>query len=266
MKNPRISIVMPVFNGEEFLRQAIDSVLNQTFTDFEFIIVNDGSTDKTESIIKQYTDIRIQYHKLTHAGFTKASNFGLQKAAGKYIARIDADDLWHKEKLKQQYAYLTNHSSVKLLGTFTEYINSKGKTIGLRGKQIPDGELFFRMCEYNHLIHSSVIFNSEILDEIGYYNEKFANCIDYDLWIRILQKFHGYILPEFLTKYRISINMMSLRKRRQQNIEIVKIKLKAFRKAGFKLRFIKFLLTDIYRLIIPDTLILFNKKYLRKEI
>ena len=118
MKNdPKISVVMAVYNGEKYLREAIDSILNQTFKDFEFIIVNDGSTDRTREILESFIDPRIVLIHQEHMGLTKSLNRGIALAKGKYIARQDADDISMAERLEKQFNFLESHENVALLGT-----------------------------------------------------------------------------------------------------------------------------------------------------
>lgn len=110
-----ISVVMPVYNGEKYLRECIDSVLAQTFTDFEFIIVDDGSTDSTESIIKSYTDDRVVYIKKEHNGISEALNLGIRRAIGLYIARMDADDMMYPNRLEVQYKFMCEHPEYDMI-------------------------------------------------------------------------------------------------------------------------------------------------------
>jgi len=128
MKNPEVTVLMSVYNGEKYLREAIDSILNQTFTDFEFLIVNDGSTDRTAEILRSYDDPRIIIiNNEKNIGLTKSLNIGLRMAKGEYIARMDADDVSMPERLQKQIELLNQKKNTGLVGTYYTIINEKGK-------------------------------------------------------------------------------------------------------------------------------------------
>jgi glycosyltransferase involved in cell wall biosynthesis len=126
-KNPKLSVIMSVHNGEKYLREAIESILNQTFTDFKFIIINDGSTDNSLAIIRSYDDKRIRIlNNGTNIGLTKSLNKALKQAKGKYIARQDADDVSLPDRFEAQLKYFVQYPEVALLGTSTYIINQEG--------------------------------------------------------------------------------------------------------------------------------------------
>ena len=125
-----ISVVMPVYNGEKYLKDAIDSILNQTHTDFEFIIVNDGSTDNTANIIDSYVDSRIIHVRQENRGLPKALNVGASISKGEYIARMDADDISLPNRLKSQYLFFKSNSDISVLAGSFSYIDEKGKYLG----------------------------------------------------------------------------------------------------------------------------------------
>ncbi len=132
-ENPKVSVIMSVYNGDKYLREAIESILNQTFTDFEFIIVNDGSTDNSLEIIESYDDERIKtINNKKNIGLTKSLNKALKFAKGKYIARQDADDVSLPNRFEKQVEYLDSHPEVALVGTSVYLIDENGKIIGKR--------------------------------------------------------------------------------------------------------------------------------------
>jgi glycosyltransferase involved in cell wall biosynthesis len=258
---------MSVFNGQDFIRESIDSVINQTFTKFEFIIINDGSIDESEEIILSYKDERVKYFKIEHKGLSKALNYGLRKCSGGLIARIDADDIWSNKKLDIQLEYFKNHPEFDFLATSKQVINSIG-TVYVENEplnDLPYLELKKTLFFYNCICHSSVIFKRNILNDIGYYNENYFNSLDYEFWIRILQQKMGYLLGKPLVKYRISSKCLSIVKRRQQNFEVIKIKISAFKKYGFKWNYFGFFILDIYRYLIPDGLIILKKRIFKSD-
>ncbi len=173
MEKPKISVLITVYNGERFLAEAIESVLNQTFQNFELIIVNDGSTDLTEEIIKKYMnkDKRIIYLKnKMNKGYDNLHNIinlGLEKAQGKYIAKLDADDVCYKERLEIQYDYLEKHKKIFLVGSSADVIDKNGNKIDqIIKRSWPPIVLTYRIGKSNPLIHSSIMFRNEGLKYI----------------------------------------------------------------------------------------------------
>ena len=221
MNHPKISVLMPVYNAEKFLNESIDSILNQTFKDFEFIIINDASTDKTDRIIKSYKNpmIKIINNKV-NIGLTKSLNKGLGIAQGEYIARQDADDVSIPERLDKQYNYLEEHRQIFLVGTGVYYIDEKGnvKTIGkpLTGPELIKKTLFTNNCIY----HPSIMFRNE---ENNFYREKFLYTQDYDFYLILLSngKDLDNIKNPFI-KYRINPDGISWVKKSKQKLFEIK--------------------------------------------
>jgi len=199
--NPRISVIMSVYNGEKYLREAIDSILNQTFPDFEFIIVNDASTDSSLKIIQSYHDKRIRViENEENIGLTKSLNKAIKKARGEYIARQDADDISLLNRFEEQLRYLEQHPEVSLLGTSIYRIDSggdvTGKRIALAKPTTKD------MFKGNQFSHGSVMFKRQVIDNVGGYNELFRYVQDYELWLRIAKHYEVRNLTRILYKLR----------------------------------------------------------------
>jgi len=185
--NPKISVVMSVYNGEKHLRGSIESILNQTFTDFEFIIVNDGSTDASLEIIKSYDDARIRtINNEKNIGLTKSLNKATKKARGEYIARQDADDISLPNRLELQLEFLEKHPDVALLGTGIYVIDEKGDKIE---KRIMHPNPKKSLLKGNRFIHGSVMLRRSVIDELGAYNETLKYSQDYELWLRMSKKY-----------------------------------------------------------------------------
>ncbi len=200
---PLVSIIMAVYNGELFLNQAIDSILTQTFDDFEFIIINDGSTDASASILQNYAirDARIQVYDQPHnMGLVAALNRGCNLATGRYIARMDADDISFPERLKKQVAYLEANPHVGILGTWAQVIDERSiKVDEMRLPIIPilaKWDLSF----FNIIVHPSVMMRKSVVQELGYYQNWPSE--DYELWARSLTVTDITNLPEYLFCYR----------------------------------------------------------------
>jgi len=191
MNVPAISVILPAYNCEKYIAKAIGSVLYQTFTDWELIIINDGSTDKTESAILAFTDPRIIYLKnQTNKGLVFTLNRCIELTKAKYIARMDADDICLPERLAKQKNFLDQNENTGVVATTIEFINDKEEKTGIwdldrktiTSKQIKD-QLLFENC----IAHPSVMMRAEIIKKLKY-NEKQKNIEDYDLWLRVLNR------------------------------------------------------------------------------
>ncbi|GAB1545569.1 hypothetical protein NUACC21_82450 [Scytonema sp. NUACC21] len=203
---PKVTVLMAVYNGERYLQEAIESILNQTFLDFEFLIVNDGSIDSTREIILSYNDPRIRLvNNDNNLGLTRSLNKGLQLAKGELIARQDADDISEPERLAKQVAFLERHREVVLVGTWYKEIDAYGKLIGDR--QLPCDYIQIRwgLLFYCPFVHSAVMLRkSTVLEHIGFYDESLVYAQDYELWCRIARHLVVANLDEYLLKLRIN--------------------------------------------------------------
>ncbi len=205
MENVKISIIMPVHNGENYLRPAMESIFGQTLSNFEFIIINDGSTDNTEKVINSYKDRRvILLNNKERIGVSKSLNRAVEISRGEYIARMDADDISLPKRLEKQFIFLENHKEIGVLGSNAYLINSEGKEIG---KYIrPDSLVLIKWTALfsNPMIHPSIMARTLILKE-NKYDERLKNGQDYELWSRLIfTKNISFVnLNEPLLKYRI---------------------------------------------------------------
>ncbi|MFW6016530.1 MAG: glycosyltransferase [bacterium] len=184
-----ISVIMSVYNAEKYLEEAVESILTQSYKDFEFIIIDDKSTDNSADIIKSYAikDERIKYIKNDiNRGLTYSLNKALDLAEGKYIARMDADDISIKNRFEIQYNYLENNKDISLLGTSAYNINETGDIIAERNVPFTFEEIKNSIKLVNPVIHPSVMFRKRDILAIGGYNEKFKKVQDYELWFRVI--------------------------------------------------------------------------------
>jgi len=206
---PKVSVIMPAYNAEKYIREAIDSILQQTFSDFEFIILNDCSADKTEEIILSYTDPRIRYSKNDrNCGVAATLNRGLALARGTYIARMDADDISLPERFEKQVAYLDAHDSVAVLGCGIELFRSAA--VVASGWYSADAahmkvDLLFS-CG---LAHPSVMMRTDIIRSLGGYDPEFDGMEDYELWCRTAETYEIVTLRETLLRYRLHENQVT---------------------------------------------------------
>jgi len=205
---PLVSVILPVFNGEKTIRQAIDSILNQSLIDFELIVINDGSTDRTREILSSLLDNRIRIYNTVNRGLVNALNFGLENAFGKFIARQDADDYSHPHRLKKQVEYLLHNRDVILLGTRATIIDENGMVVGMHQHPTSNFRLSFALIFSNPFVHSSIMFHAD--ESIRYSQE---SCVsppeDYELWLRFATKGNVANLPEALIQYTDLYNSLS---------------------------------------------------------
>lgn len=209
IKVPKISVIMPVYNGEKYLKEAIDSILKQTFSDFELLLINDGSTDSTEAIIKSYDDVRIVYIKNEkNLGLIKTLNKGLDIAKGEFIARMDQDDISHPERFEKQLIIFEKNPEIGVCATlFTPFNNTE------EHKTIEHPELH-KSIKINLLAlciigHPTVMLRKNAIDNFRY-DERFQAAEDYELWTRLVTSTQFYNIQESLLQYRIHSSNMSV--------------------------------------------------------
>jgi len=202
MTAPAVSVVMPVYNGELYLKEAIESILSQTHTDFEFIIINDGSNDRTEEIILEYSDSRIHYiNNEKNIKIAESLNKGLSLAKGYYIARMDADDIAAPNRLALQVKFMQENPEITISGAFLKIIESPEMVW-----QVPlkHDEIKVRMLFESCLYHPTVIFKKDEISREGGYDPSYVGVEDYDLWQRLLTLPTVRLanIPELLISYR----------------------------------------------------------------
>ena len=201
MNRPKISVVMPVYNAERFLSEAIESILNQTFKDFELIIINDGSTDSSLEIINRYKaqDERIVLVNRENRGLVCSLNEGIEKAEGKYIARMDADDISLPTRFEEQIKVLESFKQIDIVGCHYEQIDENSKTTGTVRVPLNQDEICMTLCYTVPFPHASVMIRKEILNKQKY--EEFPT-EDYLLWSKLYNNKNFYNLDKILLRYR----------------------------------------------------------------
>lgn len=204
MTLPELSIVMSVFNGSTRLRETIESVLTQTHRQYEFIIIDDGSTDESLDIIREYAanDPRIRVLSQENVGLAASLNRGIREAKGRLIARQDAGDTSHPSRLESQLSYLAMNPHVKILGTQFNYVVNGLIVDTIR---FPSSSMDIRNTMFNSccIMHGTAIFEKESFWDVGGYREEFKCGQDYELWIRFTAKYHAENLSEILYDYHI---------------------------------------------------------------
>ncbi|MBI3951597.1 MAG: glycosyltransferase [Acidobacteria bacterium] len=201
---PRVSVLMPVYNGAPFLREAIESILSQTFTDFEFIIVDDGSTDETPEILGSYSDPRIRLlHHETNQGLTASLNDGLAVARGQLIARQDADDISLPQRLAVQVAFMEAYPEMGLIGSARIRISEDGTDLHTSAPETDNLKLKWLLLFRNQFTHTAVMFRRELAEAAGRYRRDEYPSDDYGLWSRMAKRAKLANISEPLVKYRI---------------------------------------------------------------
>lgn len=208
----KVSVVMSVYNGERYIKESIESVLNQSEKDFEFIIIDDGSTDKSLEIIKEYEerDDRIKLISRENKGLIYSLNEGIELSNSEYIARMDCDDISNPERLEEQLKYM-KENNLAICGSFAESIDKDGNEIG--DMVYPTGLNNIRRFAilHNPFIHPSVMFKKSIIQKVGSYKSFFKYIEDYELWTRIIFKHSVDNIPKQLLRYRLHDNQITRR-------------------------------------------------------
>lgn len=223
MTTPTISVAMSVYNGERFLIEAIDSVLAQSFSDFEFLILDDGSQDGSRAIIETYAarDSRIRPIIRENRGLIASLNQLIEESQAPLIARMDADDICQPERFAKQIAFLAAHPDHGVVGCWTDDIDEFGKRYPLEGRDHPlTHEEFLGAIEEGAplLCHPAVIFRQDIVRSVGGYHAAFKHCEDMDLWLRLASVTRIANLPERLICYRHYASQVSSRHATEQQI------------------------------------------------
>jgi len=202
---PEVSVLMSVYNSERWLAESIESVLNQTFTDFEFLIVNDGSTDESGAIINRYAgqDSRIRVFDKPNTGLADSLNYGIAHAKGEWIARIDADDLWMSDRLKKQMEVAQSTEHIVLIGTGLTLIDDKSTPLrAYRYPQQHETLLQSLTSGGKFFAHSSALYRTKSVRDVGGYRARVLRAEDHDLWLRLSEVGRLYCIEAPLVQIR----------------------------------------------------------------
>jgi glycosyltransferase involved in cell wall biosynthesis len=198
---PLVTVLMPVYNAEAFLREAIESILQQTLTNFEFLIIDDGSTDNSVSIIKSYNDDRIRFvQNEQNCGISATLNLGIELATCELIARMDADDISYPERLQKQYDFIQNNKEVDLLSTWAREVTESGAPI--RSEKWRRPFFYYNLTFECWIYHPTVMYKRSAVLDVGAYSTPYSE--DYDLWWQLSRKYKIDNLPEVLLDYRLT--------------------------------------------------------------
>ena len=216
---PRVSVVMSVRNAERFVAQAVESILTQTMSDLEFIVVDNASSDRTPEILSTFAqgDARLRLHRTdADVGLAAALNLACEEAQGLLIARMDGDDVALSGRLERQAAYLADHPSVALVGGGAIVIDDSGKGYHARCPPTGDSDIRASLVERNCIIHSTVMMRRNALSRVGGYRARFTHAEDYDLWLRLAERYQLANLPDVVLHYRLHPGQVSHQALEQQ--------------------------------------------------
>tara|TARA_Y100001970_G_C14256129_1_gene875541 strand:+ start:6834 stop:7856 length:1023 start_codon:yes stop_codon:yes gene_type:complete len=260
----KISVLMSVNNGERYLKQSIDSIIHQTFNDFEFIIINDGSNDDSLKIIKSYNDNRIKLiNNKKRLGLTKSLNIGLKSCKSDIIARMDADDISKKDRFEKQYHYLLKNKDIAVLGGQVILIDQNDNEL----KQNPRYPLSNQLIKWElfnevPFCHPSIFIRKEVFKSIGTYNEKYQYAQDYELWKRMVYSRYKFANLDYeIIYYRKTDNKDIFYKKRKQRNAHLEILTNYFKKNNFNVT-----INLVYYFRYGSKKILDNKKLLIKSV
>lgn len=239
-----ISVIIPSYNHESFIKIAIQSVLDQTYRDFELLIADDGSVDGSWEIIKSFKDTRITSYRFdTNMGAAETVNFLIGKAEGKYIALLNSDDYWHKDKLESQYYFLEQNPDYSACFTNARIVDEKGLSLQENQTQWIN---IFKSCnssrgewlhkfffEINNLCHPSVMIRKQTLELTGLYNPCFKQLPDFDMWIKLLKHSSIYVLDDYLTYFRVLPNAKNTSSATFENVSRFNLELELIMESFF---------------------------------
>jgi GT2 family glycosyltransferase len=195
--SPVVTVVIPTFNRWPLVGEAVESVFTQSYSDFELIVVDDGSTDETQKELAKFRS-RLRFFLKAREGVAAARNFGVSRAVGRYVAFLDSDDLWRPKKLEMQTAFMEKNPAVQICQTEEIWLRHGVRVNPKSRHQKPSGDIFVRSLELCLVSPSAVMMTKELFSRFGGFDERFPVCEDYDLWLRIAVEHPVPLIPEAL--------------------------------------------------------------------
>jgi len=238
-KKPEISVVVPVYNNEATIRESIESALAQSFSNFELLVIDDGSCDSSINIISSIKDPRIKIFSFPNKGIAASLNRGINKANGDYIAFLDADDLWDSDKLRKQLDAIKRSDNYCLAYSWVVYIDERGQFLYPGNQMILNGNVYKELLFSNFLeTESNPLINKQSIIEVGCFDEAINGAQDWDLFIRLASKYQFACVPEAQIHYRQSHKTKSSEMKNQER-ECLKALEKAYSNAPKALKHLK---------------------------
>lgn len=250
---PLVSVVMPCHNGARYIAEAIESVLSQSYGNWELIVVDDGSTDDSRDIIKKVKDSRITLvQNKRNYGICHSLNKGIKRAQGKYIARLDADDMMLPNRLSAQIEFMEQHPDYAIVGGNHIVIDMDGMSLGMTVYPETDEEIRFFTNIFNPFAHSSVMIRRAVLEEGYRYSNKYQYCEDYHLWTQIIRQNKSYNLQQAITLYRKNKNGLSAMNAKEQFENSLAISCRYMKCNGFGIKDNELKLLSAIRMAVPN--------------
>lgn len=250
---PKVSVIMSVRNGEKYLRQSVNSILEQTYKNFEFIVVDDCSEDSTLNILRRIKDSRLKIiTSKKKKGLTASLNLCLKLCRGEFIARMDHDDIARKDRLKKQISFLEKNPKIGVVGSWVTLIDSQDRIKGLLKFPKDPDTVFKKIFLYNPLRHSTVMFRKELVNKYGFYDERLDGAEDYDLWLRFARftKIANIDMP--LLKYRLHDQRVSEKEEKKVLKAAIMARIKAIRFYKYPLWKLIYLIKPVSTYFIPS--------------
>ncbi|MEQ8381118.1 MAG: glycosyltransferase [Coleofasciculus sp. A1-SPW-01] len=244
---PKISVIIPVYNGKETIKETITSVLNQTFSDIEILVINDGSTDGTLEVVDSIQDPRLNVFSYANAGLAASRNRGFALARGDYVSFMDADDLWTPDKLEAQFKALQATPQAAVAYSWTDYIDEFGHFLYPGSHVTETGDILAKLLLNNVLENgSNALIRKQALQEVGGFDESLTAAEDWDMWLRLASRYHFVAVPSAQILYRQPVHSMSANISRQET-ECLKVIERHFHQAPESLQHLKrFSIANLY--------------------
>jgi len=237
--NPPISVLMPAYNAEKYIAVAIESILGQTFKDFEFVIVDDDSTDNTWAIIQRFAEKDKRVVPIRNKGnlkIAKTLNTGIKLARGKYVARMDADDWSYPDRLEKQHHFMEEHPEVGIMGGTMVIVNEVGKVTGERRYYARDKEIRKSIFKFSPFCHPAVMIRKSVLEKSGLYDPRYKSSEDYDLYFRIGLHAKFANLEDRLIRYRVLPGSLTTGKLKRVELTTIEVRKKFFNSDAYHAR------------------------------
>jgi glycosyltransferase involved in cell wall biosynthesis len=248
---PLVSIVIPVHNGEEYIKEAIDSCLNQTYKNIEIIVVDDKSTDNTLKILKEYRDKITVISVEKQNGLGNVINIGIRASKGQYIARMDADDVMYPSRIEKQVEYMQEHPKCVAVGGQIDIIDENGKVIDYRKYAIEDKDIKRNRFLHQPFAHPAVMLRKSTLEEVGLYPENMWKVEDVQLFFLLSQKGEFHNVEDTVLKYRVTFKTESQSKMLDHFKKTNEIRKWAVKELGIKPTFREYIIWNMQKIAVP---------------
>lgn len=252
---PIISVIIPAYNAERTLKQTIESVLKQTFSDWELIVINDGSQDATLEIVSHISDARVKVFSYSNAGVSASRNRGIAKATGELIAFLDADDLWTPDKLETGFQALQANPQAAVAYSWTDYIDESGQFFRAGNHVTETGNVYAKLLLGNFLENgSNALVRKQALTEVGGFDESLSGPEDWEIYLRLAERYEFVIVPSPQVLYRLSPHAASsnIEKMEKENLKVIE---RVFSRVPESLQFLKSqTLANLYNYLASRTL------------